>query len=248
VVRCPTVSGSRRRRSSVRVTLIAVLLGGVTAGGMAVSSVLSPGGGVLADTADFEPADFVATTTPPNGADPLDGAVSGERGAHGGHRPAATTTAKPTPTTTKPAPKPTTTTKPPPPKPTTTTEDSPPPSQTDEVFTLVNQARADNGCNPLKTDSRLTTAAQGHSDDMAQQNYFSHTTPSGVTFDKREEAAGYPTPGGENIAQGQTSAQQVMTDWMNSSGHRANILNCQFTAIGIGLATNGWYWTQDFGY
>ena len=59
---------------------------------------------------------------------------------------------------------------------------------------------------------------------------------------------GYPTPGGENIAQGQTSAQQVMTDWMNSSGHRANILNCQFTAIGVGLNTNGWYWTQDFGY
>jgi uncharacterized protein YkwD len=213
---------------------------------MAVASALSPGGGVLADTADFEPADFVATSTPPSGPGALNGALSGAQGSHR-HRVPVTTTTKAAPTTTK-APVTTTTTKAPPPPPKTTTQDAPPPSQTDEVFTLVNQARADNGCNPLKVDSRLTTAAQGHSDDMAQQNYFSHTTPSGVTFDKREEAAGYPTPGGENIAQGQTSAQQVMTAWMNSSGHRANILNCQFTAIGIGLATNGWYWTQDFGY
>lgn len=211
---------------------------------MAVFNALSPGGGVLADTANFEPANFVATSTPPAGPGALNGDVSSAPNGHARRTtaPATTTTTAP-PTTTHAKP---TTTAAPPPK--TTTEDTPPPSQTDEVFTLVNQARAANGCNPLKTDSRLTTAAQGHSDDMAQQDYFSHTTPSGVTFDKREEAAGYPTPGGENIAQGQTSAQQVMTDWMNSSGHRANILNCQFTAIGVGLDTNGWYWTQDFGY
>jgi uncharacterized protein YkwD len=116
------------------------------------------------------------------------------------------------------------------------------------VLTLVNQNRAQNGCGALKEDTRLDTAAQAHSVDMAQHNYFDHTTPSGVTFDQREKAAGYPSPGGENIAEGQTSAQQVMTDWMNSEGHRANILNCQFTAIGIGLDTDGWYWTQDFGY
>jgi uncharacterized protein YkwD len=83
---------------------------------------------------------------------------------------------------------------------------------------------------------------------MSTNHYFSHTTPSGVTFDRRELASGYPKPGGENIAMGQTSVQQVMTDWMNSAGHRANILNCQFTAIGIGVTTDGWYWTQDFGY
>jgi len=83
----------------------------------------------------------------------------------------------------------------------------------------------------------LATAAQQHSDDMANRNYFSHTTPEGVTFDKRENNAGYPSPGGENIAQGQTTAQQVMTDWMNSPGHRANILNCTFAAIGIGVNT-----------
>jgi uncharacterized protein YkwD len=131
--------------------------------------------------------------------------------------------------------------------PATTTAPTPPPTQGQQVFTLVNQARAQAGCKPLVNDPRLATAAQQHSDDMANRNYFSHTTPEGVTFDKRETAAGYPSPGGENIAQGQTTAQQVMTDWMNSSGHRANILNCTFAAIGIGVNTHRWDWTQDFG-
>ncbi|HKN99097.1 MAG TPA: CAP domain-containing protein [Pseudonocardiaceae bacterium] len=145
----------------------------------------------------------------------------------------ATTTTRRPATTTHPAPRPTTT---------------PEPTQQDEVFDLVDQARAQAGCAALKDDPRLTRAAQAHSDDMSVNHYFDHTTPSGVPFDAREKAAGYPTPGGENIAEGQTSARQVMTDWMNSAGHRANILNCDFTAIGIGLNTNGWYWTQDFGY
>jgi len=129
----------------------------------------------------------------------------------------------------------------------TTTTSTPPPSPARQVFALVNQARARAGCKALADDPRLDTAAQQHSDDMAGRHYFAHTTPDGVTFDKREEAAGYSNPGGENIAQGQTGAQQVMTAWMNSAGHRANILNCDFAAIGIGLNTHGWYWTQDFG-
>jgi uncharacterized protein YkwD len=128
-----------------------------------------------------------------------------------------------------------------------TTTSTPPPTPAQQVFALVNQARAQAGCKPLTDDPRLDTAAQQHSDDMANRNYFSHTTPEGVTFDKRETAAGYPSPGGENIAQGQTTAQQVMTDWMNSAGHRANILNCSFVAIGIGVNTHRWDWTQDFG-
>lgn len=219
-------------------TLVAALLGAVTVGGMAFATELSPGGGVLADTADFEPAMLVVTPTPPTGHPALNGTIDHTTTRH--H-----TTARPTPTTTTPRParttrRPATTT-----APTTTT---PAPSQQDEVFTLVNQARAQAGCAALKDDPRLAQAAQAHSDDMSANHYFDHTTPSGVTFDAREKAAGYPTPGGENIAQGQTSAQQVMTDWMNSDGHRANILNCDFTAIGIGLNTNGWYWTQDFGY
>lgn len=212
---------------------------------MNLGTALSPGGGVLADTADFVPASLLVTAAPPSGTGPLSGTVTSP-GHHGHTAPPATTTtttAKPKPTTTTKPPT-TTTTKPKP----TTTKATPPPSQTDEVFALVNQARAQNGCGALKEDTRLDTAAQAHSVDMAQNDYFDHTTPSGVTFDQREKTAGYPTPGGENIAEGQTSAQQVMTDWMNSEGHRANILNCQFTAIGIGLDTDGWYWTQDFGY
>lgn len=243
VVRCPSVSGSRRDNAPVRVTLVAALLGAVTVGGMAFATALSPGGGVLADTADFQPATLVATPTPPPGGhQALNGTID-----HPNQRRHGTTT-RPKPTTTATAPR-TTTARPPASRTTTApTTTTPAPTQQDQVFTLVNQARAQAGCAALKDDPRLTQAAQDHSDDMSANDYFDHTTPSGVPFDQREKAAGYPTPGGENIAEGQTSAQQVMTDWMNSPGHRANILNCDFTAIGIGLNTDGWYWTQDFGY
>jgi uncharacterized protein YkwD len=116
------------------------------------------------------------------------------------------------------------------------------------VVELVNEARADAGCKPLKVEPTLTAAASGHSNDMAARDYFSHTTPEGSTFDERIKTAGYPLPGAENIARGQKNAEQVMKDWMNSAGHRANILNCQLKVIGVGLNTNGNYWTQDFGF
>lgn len=112
----------------------------------------------------------------------------------------------------------------------------------------MNQKRAEEGCAPVSDESHLADAAQGHSDDMSARNYFSHTTPEGVTFDQRIRNAGYSKPGAENIAKGQRTPAQVMDAWMNSSGHRANILNCKLTKIGIGVATNGWYWTQNFGY
>ena len=66
---------------------------------------------------------------------------------------------------------------------------------------------------------------------MAARNYFSHTTPEGVTFDQRIKTAGYPQPGAENIAKGQRSAQQVMNDWMGSDGHRRNIENCHGSVV-----------------
>ncbi|HKE72967.1 MAG TPA: CAP domain-containing protein [Acidimicrobiales bacterium] len=118
------------------------------------------------------------------------------------------------------------------------------------VVLLVNQARAkaSPACPALKVETHLTKAAQSHSDDMAARDYFSHDTPEGVTFDQRIKQAGYPRPGGENIAEGQRSAQEVMTAWMNSDGHRKNILNCSFTTIGVGVNTGKWIWTQDFGY
>lgn len=131
--------------------------------------------------------------------------------------------------------------------PTTTTERVET-SPADQVVALVNEARDLAGCEPLTVDERVAEAARKHSADMAEHDYFSHTTPDGVDFAQRMRAEGYPSPGGENIARGQRSAEQVMRAWMNSDGHRRNILNCGFTTIGVGLDTRGWYWTQNFGW
>jgi uncharacterized protein YkwD len=99
-------------------------------------------------------------------------------------------------------------------------------------------------------DDRLTVAARGHSTDMANRGYFSHTTPEGVTFDQRITNAGYHWSGAaENIAKGQDTPAAVMDSWMNSAGHRANILNCGYKHIGVGLARDAYQvkvWTQDF--
>jgi uncharacterized protein YkwD len=154
-----------------------------------------------------------------------------------------TTTAAPPPTDGAPPP-----TEAPAPVPTTAAVVVVPP--TDQVVALVNAARAAAAtpCPPVTVDPRLTAAAQGHSDDMAARDYFSHTTPEGVTFDQRIKSAGYPNPGAENIARGQRTAESVMSAWMASEGHRRNIENCRLTTIGVGLNTTAWTWTQDFGY
>jgi uncharacterized protein YkwD len=116
------------------------------------------------------------------------------------------------------------------------------------VVELANQERAAAGCDrALVVDDRLAAAAQGHSTDMATRNYFSHTSPEGEDFVDRATEAGYPSPAAENIARGQRTAEEVMESWMNSTGHRRNILNCEYVAIGVGLDTRGWYWTQVFG-
>jgi uncharacterized protein YkwD len=119
-----------------------------------------------------------------------------------------------------------------------------------QVVTLVNAERAGAGCAAVAVDDRLTTAARAHSADMASRDYFSHTTPEGVDFATRISAAGYRWSGaGENIAKGQRTPQDVMTSWMSSPGHRANILNCGFKNLGVGVAadaTGALLWTQDF--
>jgi uncharacterized protein YkwD len=118
------------------------------------------------------------------------------------------------------------------------------------VLTLVNQQRAKAGCPALTRDSRLATAARAHSADMAAHGYFDHTTPSGVSAAQRITNAGYRWSSmGENIAEGQRTPADVMTAWMNSAGHRANILNCGYRNIGVGLAYDAHhtpFWTQDF--
>ncbi|MDN5859106.1 MAG: CAP domain-containing protein [Pseudonocardia sp.] len=116
-----------------------------------------------------------------------------------------------------------------------------------QVVILTNQARADAGCAALRVDPRIASAAQAHSDDMAKRNYFEHDSLDGRTFADRLRAAGYPRPGAENIAFGQRSASEVMAAWLDSPGHRRNILDCDLVAIGVGYNPDGTYWTQDFG-
>lgn len=118
------------------------------------------------------------------------------------------------------------------------------------VAELTNKERAKVGCGPLRVDQRLVTAARRHSADMAANHYFSHTSKNGDSFADRIQKAGYPSPGAENIAMGYGTPAAVMTGWMNSSGHRANILNCKLKAIGVGVQTGsgGPWWTQDFGW
>jgi uncharacterized protein YkwD len=120
----------------------------------------------------------------------------------------------------------------------------------EEVLALVNEERALAGCRPLTLDAALTGLADGFSRDMAERGFFSHTDPDGRTPWDRAAAAGISGLGGENIAQGQQTARAVMDSWMASEGHRANILNCDFTTLGIGvhMADGGPWWTQDFGF
>jgi uncharacterized protein YkwD len=120
----------------------------------------------------------------------------------------------------------------------------------DEVTALVNQERAADGCRQrVRTDERLRRAARGHSRDMAARNYFSHDSQDGRSPWDRAEAAGYKRAIGENIAKGQRTPREVVRAWMDSPGHRANILNCNAKAIGVGLAFDGDtpIWTQLFG-
>ncbi len=122
----------------------------------------------------------------------------------------------------------------------------PGPSPVAEVVRITNVERARAGCPALLLDSRLATAAQLHSEDMAANNYFSHTSQDGRSFVDRVRAQGFGSPAAENIARGQRTPASVMSAWMNSAGHRRNILNCTLRAIGVGFAP-GNVWTQDFG-
>jgi uncharacterized protein YkwD len=119
-----------------------------------------------------------------------------------------------------------------------------------QILTLVNQQRATAGCRPLTASSSLDTLAQNFSDEMAARGFFDHTDPDGKDPWDRAKALGITNLGGENIAMGQADAQAVMTAWMNSPGHRANILNCDYKTLGVGIhfGTGGPWWTQDFGF
>lgn len=116
-----------------------------------------------------------------------------------------------------------------------------------QVIDLTNQERAKNGLPALNLDAQLSKAARAKSVDMQTNKYFSHTSPTyGSPFDMMKQFGVSYRGAGENIAMGQRSPQEVVNSWMNSSGHRANILNKSFTHIGVGHAANGNYWTQMF--
>jgi uncharacterized protein YkwD len=115
---------------------------------------------------------------------------------------------------------------------------------------LTNGQRAKHGCSALHVDSHLRAAARGHSKDMHLRNYFEHNSLSGATPWDRIKALGYALPGAENIAMGYVTPKAVVDGWMKSPGHRANILNCNLKAVGIGIeyGAGGPWWTQDFGF
>ncbi|MGW1409104.1 CAP domain-containing protein [Streptomyces sp. NPDC002403] len=118
------------------------------------------------------------------------------------------------------------------------------------VLALVNQERAKVGCSPLTARASLASLAQDFSEDMAARGFFDHTDPDGRTPWDRASKAGVRGLAAENIARGQADARAVMDSWMNSDGHRANILNCDYKTLGVGVhyGSGGPWWTQDFGF
>lgn len=131
----------------------------------------------------------------------------------------------------------------------------------EEVLTIVNQRRAEGAdcgsegtfapASPLAMNGRLRCAARNHSFDMATRNYFSHDTPEGVGPGARVDASGYQwSTWGENIAAGSPDAAGTMAQWMESDGHCSNIMDPNYTELGVGYAPGGDYnhvWTQVFG-
>ena len=129
-----------------------------------------------------------------------------------------------------------------------------------QVLDLINQLRVDAGCAPLVMQNQLSAAAQGHANAMAAKNFFGHASKNGAKFSARIKAQGYRgRQFAENIAAGYASAEKVVSIWMNSNGHRVNIMNCTYTETGIALAYQEddlplpgndyamrYYWVQDF--
>lgn len=123
-----------------------------------------------------------------------------------------------------------------------------------EVVSLINEIRASEGLQPLRISDKLSEAAEEHSEDMAAENYFGHTGSDGSSLRERTSEQGYNGRYvGENIGAGHDTAEQIVTSWMHSDGHRANILNSKFNEIGVGFVSDPEsqyteYWTQVFGF
>lgn len=126
---------------------------------------------------------------------------------------------------------------------------------------LINAARAKAGCGALSMNPKLQAAAAGHANAMATQNFFSHTGKNGSKLRGRIDREGYGWSAiAENIAAGQSSAKEVVTTWLNSAGHKKNMLNCTYTETGLAVVYQAddapikghqypfnYYWVQVFG-
>ena len=164
--------------------------------------------------------------------------------------PTPTPAKAPTPAPAKestPAPAPTPAPEVPVEKPVEATQDASVSAIEKAVLDLTNVERQKAGLQPLQTDSKLMNSARQKSTDMATQNYFSHTSPTyGSPFDQMKANGISYRSAAENIAMGQRTAEEVVKGWMESPGHKQNILTPDFTHIGIGYDQNGNYWTQQF--
>jgi len=234
------------------VAVLAVAAGGAWALGARDGGSRQPSqeAGLLAESRDGTPTATDARTT----SAPADRASRGKRLptapplgplAHATTTsPAPATTAR---TTTPPRPPSTRPRTAPAPRPSTSPAPAASTAET-EVTRLTNVERAKAGCGALRIDARLTAAAEAHSRDMVDRDYFSHTSPDGKGPGDRAAAAGYPQWSGENIAAGYPTPEAVVRGWMNSPGHRANIVNCQSKATGVGYDERENMWTQMFGF
>ncbi|ROQ59577.1 RNA polymerase sigma factor (sigma-70 family) [Streptomyces sp. 840.1] len=244
----------RRRRIQRRAVGGAVVVACMTGGGLWYAA-LGPGAGTEGDSASRTSAapiaDLTASESPATTSSPPSASASPSRSHSVSPSPSTKRS-----TSASPARKPPRTVAPPPektsvPRPSNAPATQPAPaSETAQVVALVNQERAKAGCGPVKEDAQLTDAALRHSEDMAARDFFEHTNPDGADPGRRITDAGYHwSTYGENIARGQQTPASVMESWMNSPGHRANILNCSFKDLGVGIhkGSGGPWWTQDFG-
>lgn len=162
-------------------------------------------------------------------------------------QPTTPAPSKPTPSkpeTSKPQPSKPAPSKPETSKPSTGTSSNPS-AYNAEVVKLVNQERAKAGLKPLTENAKLSNMAMDKAKDMSNNNYFDHNSPTyGSPFDMMKKYGISFSYAGENIAKGQKTPADVMNAWMNSEGHRANILNSNYTTIGVAYY-NG-YWVQEF--
>jgi uncharacterized protein YkwD len=246
-----TASGRHRGRRRVPapvalgLTVFALLTAFGLGAALLPSSFTGPG------TAAERPAAAVAALAP--------GAGGGVPGARASTSPPATPSLTVTPKASKPATK----AAEPKPKPTATrtrtaTKAATPQvapgltGQENEVIRLTNAERDKAGCGAVRLNTKLRTAIRLHVQELGKRGdlYISHVSADGRSFVDRAKEQGYDAPGGENVARGQRDAADVMKSWMNSDGHRANILNCSFKAIGVGAVkgVDGTIvWGQIFG-